>query len=188
MSLTTVIIRATIMSYKKGWSIMPKVFLLAGHLCGNKKEVWESELDKLKKMPHRKVYDVMIWSYYDLDHKQQQIFLDLVYHITTRKITRFLWSLNMKFFVVHKVISASDLKLLLKDGENDNSVVADLERLKDRALITFSKDNFVSMRDSLQEMAWEIVRREFIANPRSHSRLWDPDDIYDTLKNDKVRA
>ena len=35
-----------------------------------------------------------------------------------------------------------------------------LERLKDKALITFSEDSFVSMHDSIQEMVWVIVRRE----------------------------
>lgn len=60
-----------------------------------------------------------------------------------------------------------------------------LERLKDKALITISEDNYVSMHDSLQEMAWEIIRRESsIAG--SHSRLWDSDDIAEALKNGKV--
>lgn len=59
------------------------------------------------------------------------------------------------------------------------------ERLKDKALITFSKNNFISMHDCLQEMAWEIVRRE---DPESRSWLWDPnDDIYEALENDKVK-
>ncbi|XP_029125004.1 TMV resistance protein N-like [Cajanus cajan] len=40
-------------------------------------EVWESELNKLKKMPPTKVYDVMKLSYDDLDRKEQRIFLDL---------------------------------------------------------------------------------------------------------------
>lgn len=80
------------------------------------------------------------------------------------------------------------LRSLLKDDENDNSGVVGLDRLKDKALLTFSKDNFVSMQDTLQEMAWEIVRRESTEGLGSYSRLWDPNDIYEALKNNKVKA
>ncbi|KOM39829.1 hypothetical protein LR48_Vigan04g002700 [Vigna angularis] len=83
-------------------------------------------------------------------------------------------------------ITTGYLKYLLKDGERDNSMVVSLERLKDKALITFSKDNVVSMHDSIKEMAWEIVRQESPEDPGNRSRLWDPDDIYEALKNDKV--
>lgn len=47
------------------------------------------------------------------------------------------------------------------------------ERLKDKALVTFSKNNFISMHDCLQEMGWEIVRPESTEDPGSRSRLWD---------------
>ncbi|QCD95629.1 maintenance of ploidy protein MOB1 [Vigna unguiculata] len=122
-----------VVHYAQGIPLVLKV--LAGHLRGNKKEVWESELDKLKGMPHKEVYDVMTWSFYDLDRKQQQIFLT---------------------------------------------------ELKEKSLITVSKDNFVSMHDNLQDMAWEIVRQESIEDPGRRSRLWDPDDIYEALKSDKL--
>ncbi|XP_027337251.1 disease resistance protein RML1A-like [Abrus precatorius] len=70
-------------------------------------------------------------------------------------------------------------------SERDNSVVAVLERLKDKALITISQDNVVSMHDIIQETGWEIVRQESIEDPGSRSRLWDPDDIYEVFKNNK---
>ncbi|RDX78437.1 TMV resistance protein N, partial [Mucuna pruriens] len=120
-----------VVTYAKG---VPLVLKVLGHLlCGKNKEVWESELDKLKNMPLTKV-------------------------------------------------NVSHLKSLLKDGERDNSVIVGLERLKDKALITFSEDNFVCMHDSIQEMAWEIVGRE---NPKKPTWLWDPDDICEELQNDK---
>ncbi|XP_027336238.1 disease resistance-like protein DSC1 [Abrus precatorius] len=68
--------------------------------------------------------------------------------------------------------------------ESDNSVAVVLERLEDRALVSISKHNVVSMHDIIQEMAWEIVRQESSESGR-HSRLGDPDEIYEVLKNDK---
>lgn len=37
-------------------------------------------------------------------------------------------------------------------------------------------------------MTWEIVRQESIEDPGSRNHLWDPHDIYETLKNDQVKA
>ncbi|XP_029125938.1 protein SUPPRESSOR OF npr1-1, CONSTITUTIVE 1-like [Cajanus cajan] len=109
-------------------------------------------------------------SFDDLDRKEKQIFLDLAC---------FFLKLSTK-------INVDNLKSLLKDDKSDNSVIFGLERLKDKALISFSEDNIVSMHDSLQEMACEIVRQESIEDSGSRSRLWDPNDIYEVLKNDKV--
>ncbi|XP_020203441.1 disease resistance-like protein DSC1 [Cajanus cajan] len=125
-----------VVNYAKGIPLVLKV--LAHLLHGKNKEVWESELDKLEKMPLTKVYDVMKLSYDELDRKEQQIFLDLACF----------------FLRLHVKVNLSDLKFLLKDGEHDNSVIVGLERLKDKALVTFSEDNFVSMHDISQEMAW----------------------------------
>jgi hypothetical protein len=35
-------------------------------------------------------------------------------------------------------------------------------------------------------MGREVVRQESGKDPRKHSRLWDYDDIYDVLENEKV--
>ncbi|XP_020220609.1 disease resistance protein RPP4 [Cajanus cajan] len=157
-----------VVNYAKGVPLVLKV--LARLLCGKNKEVWESELSKLEKIPPTKVYDKMKLSFDDLDRKEKQIFLDLAC---------FFLKLSTK-------INVDNLKSLLKDDKSDNSVIFGLERLKDKALISFSEDNIVSMHDSLQEMGCEIVRQESIEDPGSRSRLWDPNDIYEVLKNDKV--
>ncbi|XP_057435894.1 disease resistance-like protein DSC1 isoform X2 [Lotus japonicus] len=147
---------------------IPLVLKVLGHLlCGRDQKAWESQLDKLMEMPSKKVYDVMILSYDDLDRKEQQIFLDLAC---------FFKGLNLK---------VDSIKTLLKDNESDNSVAHGLERLKDKALITISEDDVVSMHDIIEEIAWEIVRQESREDIGSQSRLGDADDINKVLENDK---
>jgi hypothetical protein len=156
-----------VVNYAKGIPLVLKV--LANLLRGKDKLVWESQLDKLRKMPSKKVLDVMRLSYDDLDHKEQTIFLD---------IACFFKGLNFK---------ADYIQILLKDSESDNSIAIGLERLKDKALVSISRDNIISMHDIIQELGREIVRQESRGDLRSCSRFWD-DDIYEVLKNDKVKA
>ena len=70
------------------------------------------------KIHETKVYDVMKLSYDDLDRTERQMFLDLVCFILR----------------LHRKLKVGNIKSLLKDGENDNSVVVGLERLKIKLL------------------------------------------------------
>uniref|UniRef100_A0A0R0KFB0 Reverse transcriptase Ty1/copia-type domain-containing protein n=1 Tax=Glycine max TaxID=3847 RepID=A0A0R0KFB0_SOYBN len=153
-----------VVNYSQG---IPLVVKVLGHLCEKDKEVWESQLDKLKNMPNIDIYNAMRLSYDDLDHKEQKILLDLAC---------FFMGLNMK---------VDHIKVLLKDSEKDDSVAVGLERLKDKALITISEDNVISMHDIKQEKASEIVRLESIVDPGNRSRLMHPDDTYEVLKYNK---
>ncbi|KAL3027278.1 hypothetical protein AAZX31_03G042800 [Glycine max] len=151
--------------YAKGVPLVLKV--LGQLLRGKDKEVWKSQLDKLQKMPNKKVHDIMKPSYYDLDRKEKNIFLD---------IACFFNGLNLK---------VDYLNLLLRDHENDNSVAIGLERLKDKSLITISEDNTVSMHNIVQEMGREIAHEESSEDLGSRSRLSDADEIYEVLNSNK---
>nr|KYP35153.1 TMV resistance protein N [Cajanus cajan] len=154
-----------IVNYAKG---IPLVLKVLGHLlCGKDKELWESQLYKLKRLSSKKIYDVMKLSYDDLDCKEKKIFLDLA------------------CFFSELFLEVDYIKILLKDSKSDNSIVVGLERLKDKSLINVSEDNIVYMHDIIQKMGWEIVRQESNENSGSLSRLWDSDDIYKILKNNK---
>ena len=156
-----------LVNYTKGIPLVLKV--MANMLRGKNEEAWASQLDKLKRLPIQEVHDVMRLSYDDLDRLERKYFLD---------IACFFNGLNL---------NVDYMKLLLKDYESDNSVAVGLERLKDKALITISEDNIISMHDILQEMGREVVRQESSEDPRKCSRLWDFDDICDVLENDKVK-
>ncbi|XP_068479746.1 disease resistance-like protein DSC1 isoform X3 [Phaseolus vulgaris] len=152
-----------VVNYAKG---IPLVLKVLGHLLhGKDKETWESQLERLKKVQNRKVHDIIKLSYNDLDQDEKKIFLD---------IACFFDGLNLK--VKH-------INFLLKD--HDYSVIAGLERLKDKALISVSQENGVSMHNIIQETAWQISREESIEDPRSQVRLLDPEDVYHVLNYDK---
>ncbi|KAK2442707.1 disease resistance protein RPV1 [Trifolium repens] len=51
--------------------------VLGANFRTKSKEVWESELEKLKEIPNRKIQDVLRLSFDDLDRTQQDIFLDI---------------------------------------------------------------------------------------------------------------
>jgi len=42
------------------------------------------------------------------------------------------------------------------------------------------------MHDLIQQMGREVVRQESIENPGQRSRLWNPEEVYDVLTNNRV--
>lgn len=132
--------------------------VLGRHLHGKNKKIWESQFQMLTKVPIKRVNDVVKLSYNDLDRHEKRILLD---------IACFLDGLHLKVDII---------KLLVKD--HGYSVDVELESLKNKALITISQDNVVSMHSIIQETAWEIVREESIDDLGKRSRLLDPNDIY----------
>ncbi|KAK2406525.1 disease resistance protein RPV1 [Trifolium repens] len=149
--------------YTKGVPLVLKA--LANLLCGKDKDIWESQSRILKIEQIENVHDVFRLIYTNLDYHEKNIFLDIACFFDGLK-------LNLDL-----------IKLLLKDRHY--SVSTKLDRLKDKALVTISQQSIVSMHDIIQETAWEIVRQESVEEPGSRSRLFDPDDIYHVLKDDK---
>ncbi|XP_058743712.1 disease resistance protein RML1A-like [Vicia villosa] len=150
-------------NYAKGIPLVLEV--LGRHLRGKDKKIWESQLLRLTKVPIKRVNNVVNLSYNGLDRHEKKILLD---------IACFFDGLHLK---------VDQIKLLVKD--HGYSVDVELESLKNKALITISQDNVISMHSIIQETAWEIVREESIDDPGKQSRLLDPDDIYHVLKSNK---
>ncbi|PNY12332.1 disease resistance protein [Trifolium pratense] len=149
--------------YTKGVPLVLKA--LANLLCGKDKDIWESQARILKIEQIENVHDVFRLIYTNLDYHEKNIFLDIACFFDGLK-------LNLDL-----------IKLLLKDRRY--SVSTKLDRLKDKALVTISQQSIVSMHDIIQETAWDIVRQESVEEPGSRSRLFEPDDIYHVLKDDK---
>ncbi|KAK4276221.1 hypothetical protein QN277_019191 [Acacia crassicarpa] len=154
-----------VISYAKGIPLALKV--LGSFLYGKSKEEWESQLEKLKKMPHAKIQDVMRLSYDKLDREEKNIFLYIACFFKGYETEQIILLLNACGF----------------------STIIGLKVLLDKALITGVKESTVrkariSMHDLIQEMGWEIVREESVDNPGNRSRLWDANEICHVLKHD----
>nr|AHG29000.1 NBS-LRR protein [Cicer arietinum] len=152
-----------VVKYAQGIPIV--LHVLAHHLKGKDKKIWEGQLQSLTKKPIPEVHDVVRLSYSDLDRDEKNVLLDIAF---------FFDGLHLKVNQIKSLVKA-----------HGYSVDVELENLKNKALITISPDNVVSMHSIIQETAWEIVREESFDNPGIRSRLLNPDDIYKVLNNDK---
>jgi hypothetical protein len=141
--------------------------VLGSFLYGKSKIEWESQLQKLKKMPHAKIQNVLRLSYDRLDREEKNIFLYI--------------ACLLKGYEVQQIIA-------LLDACGFSTIIG-LRVLKDKALIIEAKGSgrsIVSMHDLIQEMGWEIVREECVEDPGKRSRLWDPNDVHQVLTNNTV--
>ncbi|XP_054783916.1 disease resistance-like protein DSC1 isoform X2 [Prosopis cineraria] len=153
-----------VISYAKGIPLALKV--LGSFLYSKSKEEWESQLEKLNKMPHAKIQDVMRLSYDKLDREEKNIFLYIACFLKGYKSQQIIVLLNACGF----------------------STIIGLKVLQDKALVTEIKGSNsgasrIFMHDLVQEMGWEIVREESIHDPGKRSRLWDANDIYQVLEH-----
>ena len=58
--------------------------------------------------------------------------------------------------------------------------------LKDCSFISIL-DNKIEMHGLMQQMGWEIIRRESPGQPGQRSRLWNPEDVHAVLTQKTVR-
>lgn len=155
-----------VIQYANGNPLALKV--LGSFLYGKSKIEWESQLQKLKKMPHAKIQNVLRLTYDKLDREEKNIFLYV--------------ACFLKGYESHRII-------VLLDSCGFSTIIG-LKVLQDKALIVEAKGSgrsIVSMHDLIQEMGWEIVREESTEDPGKRSRLWDPSDIHQVLINNTVR-
>nr|KYP71672.1 TMV resistance protein N [Cajanus cajan] len=146
-----------VISYCKGIPLALKV------LRRKSKEVWESELRKLQKIPNMEIHKVLKLSYDGLDDSQKDIFLDIACFFKR----------NYKDWVIG-ILEASGF-----------FAASGIEVLLDKALVTISDDNRIEMHDLIQELGQEIVRQECIKDPGRRSRLWRHEEVHDVLKYNK---
>jgi hypothetical protein len=149
-----------VLDYAKGLPLALKV--LGKFLQGRQKEEWESQLQKLEKLPHPEIFNLLKLSYDGLDDDQKDIFLDIACFHRGEYVN-----------VVEQTLDCCGF--FTRIG---------MKVLEDRCLISISKGK-VWMHDLIQEMGHEIVRLQNI-DPGKRSRLWKSDDIYKVFKKDKV--
>jgi len=127
-------------------------------------DTWECALSKIKKYPNEEIQSVLRFSYDGLDEVEKKAFLDIA----------FFFKDDDKDYVI---------KQLDAWGFHGASGI---EALQQKALITIS-DNRIQIHDLIREMGCEIVRQESTKYPRKRSRLRDPMEVSDVLKQNLVR-
>ncbi|XP_054782075.1 disease resistance protein RPV1-like [Prosopis cineraria] len=149
-----------VVAYAKG---NPLALTILGSFLHSKTiKEWESALVKLEKRTYQDIQAVLKLSYDGLDDEEKEMFLDIACFL--------------------KGESKGDAITTLEGCGFHASI--GLRTLMDKALISIDYDT-VQMHDLIQSMALEIVRQENIKDPGRRSRLWNPDEIYDVLKNNQ---
>ncbi|KAH9782325.1 ADP-ribosyl cyclase/cyclic ADP-ribose hydrolase [Citrus sinensis] len=145
-----------VMKYAQGVPLALKV--LGCFLYEREKEVWESAINKLQRILHPSILEVLKISYDDLDDKERSIFLDVACFFRGEHVNPI-----MKFFNASGFYPEIGISVLV-----------------DKSLIAIDSHKKITMHDLLQELGREIVRQESI-NPENRSRLWHHQDIYEVL-------
>ncbi|XP_052292132.1 disease resistance protein RUN1-like isoform X2 [Citrus sinensis] len=145
-----------VMKYAQGVPLAIKV--LGCFLYEREKEVWESAINKLQRILHPSILEVLKISYDSLDDKEKNIFLDVSCFFQGEHV-----NLVMKFHNASGFYPEIGISVLV-----------------DKSLIVVGSYNKIRMHDLLQELGREIVRQESI-NPGNRSRLWHHEDIYEVL-------
>ena len=152
-----------VIDYAKGNPLALKV--LGSFLCCKREIEWNCALAKLKEIPNAEIDRIMRWSYNELDDKEKNIFLDIACFFKGLERDRMTKILNQCGFF-------ADIGI---------------RNLLDKALIRVDFKNCIQMHDLIQEMGKQVVHEESLKNPEQRSRLWDPKEVYDVLKNNRVR-
>ena len=138
---------------------------LGSFLFGRTMDVWQSALDRFKKIPKREIFDILKVSFDGLEEMWKDIFLDVACFFRGK----------MKDQVIE----------ILETCGFDARI--GIQVLMDKSLLTIENDT-LQMHDLLQEMGMEIVRRESREEPGKRSRLWLRKDLFHVFMNNTVRT
>ncbi|KAG5255296.1 disease resistance protein [Salix suchowensis] len=146
-------------TYTKGNPLA--LVVLGSALCDKSKEDWYSASNGLGQIQNVEILNVLRVSFDGLNTEQRSIFLHIACFFKGINRLHFTRILENKCPSVHYYISV----------------------LIDKSLVLAS-DNILGMHDLLQEMAYSIVHEES-EDPGERSRLFDPEDVYKVLKENK---
>ncbi|XP_050231668.1 disease resistance protein RPV1-like [Mercurialis annua] len=135
--------------------------VLGASLSGKTIPVWESALQKLEKIADSKIQQILRISYDSLqDDHDKRLFLDMACFFT-----------RMDMGYVLRVLNGCGFYTLIG-----------IQNLINRCLITISDDHKLLMHQLVRDMGREIVRQESPDDPGERSRLWNPKDAANVLK------
>lgn len=154
-----------IVGYIRGLPLALEV-LGASLLGQTEKELWQSTLEKLRKIPPNKILEKLRISFETLDDdKIKSIFLDIAC-----------------FFIGMDKDYASDIF----EGCGFFPGVG-ISILIDRCLLRVGWKNKLKMHDLVRDMGRKIVNEKFLNEPGNRSRIWIQKDVLDVLSRHKAR-
>jgi hypothetical protein len=139
--------------------------VLGAFLYGRSIREWESELDRLKRIPNKQIYEVLKISFDGLEYHEKTIFLD---------IARFFKGQEKDYVI--KILDACDV----------NPDIG-IQVLIEKSLI-YIENNKIQMHELLQSMGRQIVHQESPNIPGRRSRLWFHEDVLHVLTENIVRS
>ena len=151
-----------IVVYAQGLPLALQV--LGSFLFDKSKRQWESQLDKLKKIPKKEIQDVLRVSFDGLEDKERDIFLDIAcffqghdkdYVMEIFRSCGFFPDIGIRVLIEKSLISVVENKLMIHN--------------------------------LLQKMGREIVCEASPKEPGKRSRLWIHDDVNHVLTKNTVR-
>ncbi|CAL1385157.1 unnamed protein product [Linum trigynum] len=138
--------------------------VLGSSLCGKSNEVWESVLQRLKRVPETDIQSIFQISFGSLeDDHDRNLFLDIACFFNGMDV---------------------DYVARIAGGCGFFAVVG-IKNLNRRCLVSISEENKLTMHQLVVEMGREIVRQESVDDPGKRSRLWDHKDSFMVLKEKK---
>ncbi|KAB2618739.1 TMV resistance protein N-like [Pyrus ussuriensis x Pyrus communis] len=138
---------------------LPLALIVLGSLLIDRTQAqWESQLEKLEKIPEEEILEKLRISYDGLDVTQKAIFLDIS-----------CFFIGMDLIYVTKIL----------DGCGCFARIG-ITVLWERCLVTV-EDNKLKMHDLLREMGKRIISEKFPSHPEQWSRLWDFEQVTDVL-------
>ncbi|PPS10623.1 hypothetical protein GOBAR_AA10009 [Gossypium barbadense] len=152
-----------VLSFANGNPLAIKV--IGSSLCGKTKSYQESEVKKLKQVPNPDIQKLLKWSFDGLECEEKEMFLDIACFFKGKDRDIVTWIMDSCYGFAYSRI----------------------ENLIDKSLISVSQ-NQIAIHDLLQQMGWNIVCNESPLMLEKRSRLWIPEDSYDVLTKNNLRA
>nr|XP_029148706.1 TMV resistance protein N-like isoform X3 [Arachis hypogaea]XP_029153995.1 TMV resistance protein N-like isoform X3 [Arachis hypogaea] len=148
-------ILSSVVTYASGLPLTLEV--MGSNFLGKSIEQWKSALDQYRKIPNKKIQNVLKVSFDGLEEFEKEIFLDIA--------------------CCFKECELTDVKRILCAHHNVDSLEYGLKVLVEKSLIKMDAYRGIILHALIQDMGREIVRQESPKKPGKRSRLWLLEDI-----------
>lgn len=153
-----------VVTYASGLPLALKV--IGSFLLGKTVDQWRDTLDRLERIPNKKIQDILQVTFDDLEEDLKRVFLDIACCFKGYELA-----------VLLDILSA----------HYGRRMEYHIGVLIDKSLISISADSRVTLHPLLEDMGKEIVRQESPEEPGQRSRLWFHEEVVHVFTRKMVR-